>query len=81
MAATQFTVFMAFANFGRPIGAWISGSTAGAGNPTLLYFVVAGSWTLLLVIAIFARFPKENRTEILVAEELPQGEGIPARVN
>jgi PAT family beta-lactamase induction signal transducer AmpG len=81
VAATQFTVFMAFANFGRPIGAWISGITAGAGSPALLYFVVAGTWILLLAIAIVARFPKENRTEILVAEELPQGDGIPARVN
>jgi len=81
VAATQFTVFMAFANFGRPIGAWISGSTAGVGNPTLLYFAVAGAWTLILVIAVVARFPKENRMDILVADELPQGEGIPARVN
>ena len=81
VAATQFTVFMAFANFGRPIGAWISGITAGAGNPALLYFVVAGSWTLLLVIAIFARFPTKNQQEHATAAELPQGEGLEPRVN
>lgn len=81
VAATQFTVYMAFSNFGRPLGASLSGFTAGAGNPTFLYFGMAAGWSVILVILLVVRFPKGNEVLHKVAEDLPQGEGIPARVD
>ncbi len=81
VAATQFTIYMAVANFGRPLGAWISGMTAGEGNPTWLYFTCAAGWAVSLAILLVVRFPSGNRNEAITAEELPHGDGIPARVN
>jgi PAT family beta-lactamase induction signal transducer AmpG len=81
VAATQFTIYMAVANFGRPFGAWVSGVTAGQGHPTWLYFASAAGYTVVIVILLLVRFPQENREEHIAAEELPHGDGIPARVN
>lgn len=41
VAATQFTIYMALANFGRPIGAWLSGVTTGGPSPESFFFLVA----------------------------------------
>ncbi len=41
VAATQFTIYMALANFGRPIGAWLSGVTTGGPAPEIFFFLVA----------------------------------------
>lgn len=41
VAATQFTIYMALANFGRPIGAWLSGVTTGGPAPEVFFFLVA----------------------------------------
>lgn len=76
IAATQFTIYMATGNFGRPIGASLAGVTAGAGHPQLFYFAVAGIWALAAVVAIFARFPTQSpQAEHAVAEQLPQAAG------
>ncbi len=75
IAATQFTIYMAVGNFGRPLGASLAGVTAGAGNPELFYWVLAGIWGVAALAMIFARFPAENRTQHEVAHELPMGEG------
>ena len=53
VAATQFTIYMAIGNFGRPIGAWIAAATT-AIDPALLFYTIAallitaGLGTLLL---------------------------------
>ena len=41
VAATQFTIYMALANFGRPIGAWLAGATTGGPAPEVFFFLVA----------------------------------------
>ena len=81
VAATQFTIYMAFSNFGRPLGASLSGVTAGAGEPTYLYFGLAAGWSVILLVLFLVRFPKGDEVLQEVAEELPQGDGIPARVD
>lgn len=81
VAATQFTIYMACANFGRPLGASLSGMTAGLGNPTYLYFGMAAGWAVILAILFMVRFPKGSEGLHEVAEELPQGEGIAPRVD
>jgi PAT family beta-lactamase induction signal transducer AmpG len=75
VAATQFTIYMAVGNFGRPIGASLAGVTAGVGAPEMFYFAIAAVWLLGMVVAVIARFPQENLTQHIVAERLPQGEG------
>ena len=75
IAATQFTIYMAVANFGRPIGATMAGWLAGDGNPQLFYWAVAGIWMIGAAVAIFVRFPGENAAEHDLAAKLPQGEG------
>ncbi|MCL6249852.1 MFS transporter [Altererythrobacter sp. KTW20L] len=75
IAATQFTIYMAVGNFGRPIGASLAGLTAGQGSPQLFYWSVAALWAIAAAVALFARFPGENAAEHEVARKLPQGEG------
>lgn len=81
VAATQFTVFMAIGNFGRPLGASLAAATAGAGHPALMYLALAALWGLMLVLMFFVRFPHENRAQHVVAHDLPQGEGLAPRVD
>lgn len=81
VAATQFTVFMALGNFGRPLGASLAAATAGAGHPVLMYLALAALWGLMLVLLFFVRFPHENRAQHVVAHDLPQGEGLAPRMD
>ncbi|MXO58746.1 MFS transporter [Altererythrobacter salegens] len=57
VAATQFTIYMALANFGRPIGAWIVATTS-AIDPQLIFFTIG---PIMLVAAIGTRFLKESQ--------------------
>ncbi len=75
VAATQFTIYMAVSNFGRPTGAALAASTAGMGNAPLFYFSLAGIWALALLLVLNVRYPGENRAQHEAAESLPQGEG------
>ncbi len=80
VAATQFTIYMATANFGRPLGASLAAMTAGAGNPALMYWLLGAGWAIAVTILLVVRFPGENRAFHKAAEVLPQGEGLaPAR--
>ena len=76
VAATQFTIYMALSNLGRPLGAWMAAATAGAGSPALMYWLMAAAWGVSLVIMLIVRFPGENRAFHDSAEALPQGEGL-----
>ncbi len=75
VAATQFTIYMAVGNFGRPIGAGLAGLTAGQGSPQLFYWSVAALWAIAAAVALFVRFPGETTAEHDLARKLPQGEG------
>ena len=55
VAATQFTIYMAVGNFGRPIGAAIAAATAGAGNPVTMYWVIAGIYAAIMVSLLFIK--------------------------
>jgi len=76
VAATQFTIYMAFGNFGRPIGAFIAGNTAGAGQPELLYGLIAAIWAVIAALTMTIRIPPDNPAFESAAEALPQGEGL-----
>jgi PAT family beta-lactamase induction signal transducer AmpG len=76
VAATQFTLYMAMANFGRPLGASVAAATAGVGHPVTMYWAIAGGWGIAALILLIMRFPPENRAFHAAAEALPQGEGL-----
>jgi PAT family beta-lactamase induction signal transducer AmpG len=76
VAATQFTIYMAMANFGRPLGATLAAMTAGVGNPVSLYWGIAAAYTVIFVILLLVRFSGSDRAFHETAEVLPQGEGI-----
>lgn len=46
VAATQFTIYMALANFGRPIGAWLAGVTTGGPAPEAFFYIVAAIFSV-----------------------------------
>lgn len=76
VAATQFTIYMAVSNFGRPIGAALAANTASAGDPQLFYFSLAAIWGMGLLLACWARYPGEvTPAPHEVAVKLPQGDG------
>lgn len=75
VAATQFTIYMAISNFGRPTGAALAASTAGAGHPQTLYIGLAAIAGLALLLVLKVTYPAENRAQHVLAEELPQAEG------
>lgn len=79
VAATQFTIYMAVANFGRPLGAALAGFTAE--NPHWMYWGAGLAWSLAATILLFVRFPGENAAQHAVAERLPQGDGLAPRVD
>ena len=81
VAATQFTLYMAVGNFGRPIGAWLAAVTAGEGQPQWMYWSAGIIATGILVLITTVPFPDSSSREREVAEDLPQGEGIAARIN
>lgn len=57
VAATQFTLYMAASNVGRPLGNSVAAAADGAGSPQVMYFVVGGVFVVLALIMKFARFP------------------------
>ncbi len=78
VAATQFTIYMALANFGRPLGASLAAATAGEGNPELMYWLLGAAWVAIIVLLLLVRLPSDNRAYHSTAEALPQGEGLAA---
>lgn len=77
IAATQFTIYMAVSNFGRPAGAMLAAGTAGAGSPEWLYWSLAIIWGLTFLIVLKARYPGKHGAEREAATSLP-GEEQPA---
>ena len=84
VAATQFTVYMALGNIGRPIGASLAGVTAGAGHPQWVYWTAAIAVCVILVLSIFAPFPKgeaADEAEHEVEEHIAQADGLTPKVD
>lgn len=76
VAATQFTIYMAIGNFGRPLGAWLAAQTAGKGLPEWLYWGCALALFVVAVILLKVRFPDQNHAAAETAHTLPQGSGL-----
>jgi PAT family beta-lactamase induction signal transducer AmpG len=61
VAATQFTIYMAMANFGRPLGASLAAATAGVGSPALMYGLIAAIYSAAVIWLLIVRFPGDDR--------------------
>jgi PAT family beta-lactamase induction signal transducer AmpG len=64
VAATQFTIYMAIGNFGRPVGAWLAGATTGGAAPQTFFFIVAAIFAAgLVLIWFFTPAPLDPQVE------------------
>lgn len=63
VAATQFTIYMAAGNLGRPVGAWFTG-LLGEDAAVLIFWTIAAVFVLVTLIAAFFRFPVNNVEEV-----------------
>jgi PAT family beta-lactamase induction signal transducer AmpG len=57
VAATQFTLYMAASNVGRPIGNATAATADSAGSPELMYFALAAVFFIIALILTLVRFP------------------------
>ena len=79
VAATQFTLYMAASNVGRPLGNSIAAATDEMGSPELMYFAIAGVFAVVATLMWFARFPtKAPELEEIIEKQSPIVEGEPA---
>lgn len=77
VAATQFTIYMALANFGRPLGGWIAAKTTGGDSPQMMFFVIAGIFALGAAFIWFIRLPPRSRAEEdRVEHDVAHGAGV-----
>lgn len=72
VAATQFTLYMAASNIGRPLGNSVAAASDAAGTPQHMYFMVAGVFAVIALIMWFVRFPTQApQAEELIAANQP----------
>lgn len=63
VAATQFSLYMGIANFGRPLGASLAAGTAGEGHPQAMYVTLAVIWIAVALFISRFRFPQGDVAE------------------
>ncbi len=79
VAATQFTLYMAVSNVGRPLGNSVAAATDAATAPHNMYFFLAGIFAVLTLILWFVRFPsRAPEVEEIVETAHPVKAGEPA---
>ncbi|NMP16354.1 MFS transporter [Thalassotalea sp. Y01] len=79
VAATQFTLYMAASNVGRPLGSSIAATTDNMGVPYLMYFILASVFVVLSIVLWFVRFPTKAPDVVQIIEENdPIVDGEPA---
>jgi PAT family beta-lactamase induction signal transducer AmpG len=62
VAATQFTLYMAASNVGRPLGNAVAAAFDELGSPQLMYFILAAVFAVLSLILWLVRFPTSAPT-------------------
>lgn len=80
VAATQFTLYMAASNVGRPLGNSIAATADEIGSPQLMYFAVAAIHAVFVVILLWVRFPTKAPEAVAIIEEnepIVGGEPVP----
>lgn len=80
VAATQFTLYMAAANVGRPLGNSVAATADGMGSPQMMYFILAGVFGLIAIIMTLVRFPTQATAAVDIIEQhdpIVAGEPVP----
>ena len=80
VAATQFTLYMALANFGITLGAALLGFADRLGGIASLFGLLALANVIAIAILLTVRFPTRQIDEE-AAEQMPQRDGLVAVVN
>jgi len=75
VAATQFALYMACANFGSSIGAWVFGASDSFGGLPALFVIIFVLHTVGLLLMLTVKFPGHGAREARVAKQLAAGEG------
>lgn len=81
VAATQFTLYMATANFGTSVGAWVLGFSRESSGLPLMFVVVFALHLVGLMLMVLVRFPRRTVVEEQVAALLAEGEGPEPAIN
>ena len=69
VAATQFPIYMALANMGRPVGATIAG-TMGEDSAVLIFSVIVAIYLAIMALVLLVRFPSH-------ASDVPESDLAP----
>jgi len=75
VAATQFTLYMACANFGGTLGSWTFGLSDVLGGIPMMFVLVFALHMLGLVLLLSVKFPLSSASEAQVAKSLASGDG------
>ena len=75
VAATQFTLYMACANFGITIGATVLGFSDSLGGLPTMFALVFALHLVGLLLMIFVKFPRRGVAVEEVAQQVASGEG------
>ena len=81
VAATQFTLYMACANFGITIGAWTLGFSDSLGGLPSMFLMVFAGHVIAVLLLLFVEFPRRSELMAEVSSQLPEGEGPVPRHN
>jgi PAT family beta-lactamase induction signal transducer AmpG len=81
VAATQFTLYMATANFGTSVGAWVLGFIRESSGLPLMFVVVFALHLVGLMLMVMVRFPRRTVVEEQVAALLAEGAGPEPAIN
>lgn len=78
VAATQFTIYMALSNYGRPIGATMVNQIQKVADIQYVYFALGGAAIVAILLLARVRFPTEAKEAIVeIEEELPVTPRVP----
>jgi PAT family beta-lactamase induction signal transducer AmpG len=81
VAATQFTLYMATANFGISIGAWVFGFSRGFGGLPMMFVVVFALHLVGLMLVLLVKFPRGTAVKDQVTLQLAEAAGPEPVVN
>jgi MFS transporter, PAT family, beta-lactamase induction signal transducer AmpG len=81
VAATQFTLYMATANFGISVAAWVVGFSRQLSGLPMMFVVVFALHLVGLMLVVLVKFPRRTAVEGEVAAQLAEGDGPEPVIN
>lgn len=81
VAATQFTLYMATANFGISVAAWVLGFSSRLGGLPMMFVVVFALHLVGLMLVVLVKFHRRTAVEDEVTGQLAEDEGPEPVIN